>query len=73
MFKIKRHNKIQFIFTIDKMIQYGNTGIGWNKFIIGIIKIKSIPDDGGMIMPENYKGFLFSFNYWLPFCDIRFK
>lgn len=73
MFRIKKHNKLQFIFTIDKMVQYGSAGIGWNKFIIGIIKIKTTPAEGETIMPHNYKGFLFSFNYWLPFCDVRFK
>ncbi len=34
--------------------------MGWKKFIVGIIKIKSMPDQGAIITKDSYKGVLFS-------------
>ena len=69
MFRIQKHNKVQVILTIDNL----QGAMGWKKFIVGIIKIKSMPDQGAIITKDSYKGVLFSFNFWLPICDVRFK
>jgi len=69
MFRIQKHNKVQFILTLDNL----QGAMGWKKFIVGIIKIKSMPDQGAIITKDSYKGFLFSINFWLPICDVRFK
>lgn len=62
---IQRHNRIQFLFNISR--DYRRlSDYGWHLFEFGIFKFVRFPEEGGMISPKDYKGFIIRFMFWLP-------
>jgi hypothetical protein len=62
-------NKWQFIYS--NMRDYARMDCGWKQFRIGVIRLKSAPQEGDMLMKYNYDGFILSFNYWFPIDSIK--
>ena len=45
---------------------YRFDGQGWHVFDFGLVKIKRIPPEGGMLRTSDYYGFIIKFSYWFP-------
>jgi len=39
---------------------------GWRHLQFGIFKVTKKPNEGVQLRRENYKGFIFSIRFWLP-------
>lgn len=57
-------NKWQFLFLITK--DYSKIEAGWRVFKLGLVNLKSIPDNSFQLRKENYRGFIIQFRFWFP-------
>ena len=61
-------NKWQFIFRHG--ISSAIYDFAWREVGIGILKLTSLPQEGGTLTRKHYQGVQIQFDYWFP---IRFK
>lgn len=67
---IQKHNKWQFLFSISRNY-VRMPEMGWHTFEFGIFKFIQFPEQGGMISPKDYKGFIIRFMFWFPIDSLR--